>query len=52
MRFYFVLSQWPHGVVARDGLTRKTHRQLCREAAKATQPMAMSRKLLEMMNGR
>lgn len=51
--YWLLTTQFPHGVVARDGLTRTTHRAVCRAAARATQNTGLiSRHLREMFNGR
>lgn len=51
--YHLLCTQFVHGVVARDGLTRTTDRQVRRAAARATQRHGIvSRKMLEMFNGR
>ncbi len=50
---WLLATQFAHGVVARDGLTRVTDRQIKREAARATEGRAvMSQRMQEAFYGR
>ncbi|NOD99584.1 hypothetical protein GS610_20440 [Ruegeria sp. HKCCD6228] len=51
--YWLLATQFAHGVVARDGLTRTTDRQIKREAARATEGRAiMSQRMQEAFYGR
>ncbi|WP_170746506.1 bifunctional DNA primase/polymerase [Ruegeria lacuscaerulensis] len=51
--YWLLATQYPHGVVARDGLNRITVRQIKREAARATEAKRlMTAKMLEVFHGR